>query len=154
MTDDLQRMLLHPPVQTQAFFALVETTAGLVGISEKYWHSKGLNGARIRLLAEIAKAGGTLLPSVLARRIGVTKPNITVLLAPLEKDGLVARAAHPQDGRKTVVSITEAGEALLLDHLPGNRQTIADAMQGLEEDEQRQLIRLLDKLNRTKSHSL
>jgi DNA-binding MarR family transcriptional regulator len=146
---DLQKYVLNPPLHTEAFFSLVEATAGLVGVSEKYWQSKGLNGARIRILVEISKEGGTILPSVLAQKIGVTKPNISLLLIPLENDGLIRRASHPEDGRKTFISITNEGQSLLLNHLPGNREVIAEHMQGLEEHELRQLIMLLNKLNRS-----
>ncbi|WP_216624583.1 MarR family winged helix-turn-helix transcriptional regulator [Paenibacillus foliorum] len=146
---DLQKYVLNPPLHTQAFFSLVDATANLVGVSEKYWQSKGLNGARIRILVEIAKEGGSILPSVLAQKIGVTKPNISLLLIPLENEGLIRRATHPKDGRKTIISITNEGQSLLLNHLPGNRQGIAEQMKGLEAQELDQLIALLTKLNRS-----
>ncbi|NHN31679.1 MarR family winged helix-turn-helix transcriptional regulator [Paenibacillus agricola] len=144
--EDLQDYVLDVPMYTEAFFALVEATAHLVEVSEKYWQSKGLNGARIRILVEIMKEGGTMLPSMLAKKIGVTKPNISLLLIPLEKDGLVRRSSHPKDGRKTVISITNEGQSILLKYLPENRQGIAEKMKALEEQELKQLIGLLSKL--------
>lgn len=53
--DHLQPFVLNQPLHTQAFFTLVDTTASLVSVSDKYWQSKGLNGARIRILVEISK---------------------------------------------------------------------------------------------------
>lgn len=53
--DHLQQVVLNQPLHTKAFFTLVEATANLVSVSEKYWQSKGLNGARIRILVEISK---------------------------------------------------------------------------------------------------
>ncbi|MCP1310632.1 MarR family winged helix-turn-helix transcriptional regulator [Paenibacillus tyrfis] len=143
---DLQAYVLNPPLPTQAFFALVDATADLVGASERYWNSKGLHGARMRVLVETSKEGGTILPSLLARRIGVTKPNISILLTPLEHDGYIRRSGHPEDGRKTVISITEEGRELLQRYLPGNREEIAERMKGLEEQELKQFISLLNKL--------
>lgn len=144
--DHLQDYVLDMPLHNQVFFALVETTARLVDVSEKYWQSKGLNGARIRILVEIMKEGGTILPSVLARKIGVTKANVSLLLSPLEKEGYISREPHPKDGRKWVVSITGEGQSLLLQYLPENRQKVADIMQVLEEPELKQLLGLLRKL--------
>jgi DNA-binding MarR family transcriptional regulator len=95
------------------------------------------------------KEGGTILPSILAKKIGVTKPNISLLLIPLENDGLIRRANHPKDGRKTVISITSEGQSLLLKNLPENRQRIAERMKVLEEHELKQLLDLLNKLRRT-----
>ncbi|WP_238327548.1 MarR family winged helix-turn-helix transcriptional regulator [Paenibacillus gorillae] len=145
---NLQEYVQEMPLHSLVFFSLVEATANLVEVSEKYWKSRGLNGARIRLLVEIMKEGGTILPSMLAKRIGVTKPNITLLLVPLENDGLIRRTSHPQDGRKTVISITSEGQSLLLKNLPENRQRIAEKMNALEEDELKQLLVLLQKLQR------
>jgi DNA-binding MarR family transcriptional regulator len=146
MMRDIQQYVTELPLESRMFFSLVDATARLIGFSEKYWSSKGLNGARIRLLVEIAKAGGTILPSVLASRIGVTKANISALLVPLEKLGYLASSDHPEDGRKRMIVLTPVGESLLWDVLPGNRSVIAARMKGLKEEEKRQLIALLGKL--------
>lgn len=143
---ELQEYVHDLPMHTLVFFSLVEATANLVDVSEKYWQSKGLNGARIRILVELMKEGGTMLPSMLAKKIGVTKPNISLLLIPLENEDLIRRASHPRDGRKTVISITSEGQSLLLKYLPENRQRIAEKMKVLEEQEMKQLLVLLNKL--------
>jgi len=148
--DVLQRYVSRQPLEVEAFFAIVETTAELVGVSEKYWSSLGLNGARIRILVEIAKAGGSILPSVLAVKIGVTKANISVLLVPLEQQGFIRSAADPQDGRKRRILLTENGENLLLDVLPGNRTIVSERMNGLNEDELKLLMSLLRRLRQKK----
>ncbi|MEO3944769.1 MarR family transcriptional regulator [Gorillibacterium sp. CAU 1737] len=144
--EELQEYVLHLPLANEVFFALVETTAKLVEVSEQVWQSHGLNGARIRVMVEIMKAGGTLLPSELAQRIGVTKANISLLLIPLERDGFIHRAVHPQDGRMTLISITEEGKSLLMRHLPENRQRVSERMQALEAHELKQLLVLVSKL--------
>ncbi|MGO4786232.1 MarR family winged helix-turn-helix transcriptional regulator [Paenibacillus sp. 2KB_20] len=144
--NDLQQYVLDLPLPTLAFFTLVETTAMLVDVSESYWKSQGLNGARIRILVELMKEGGTMLPSKLAQKIGVTKPNISLLLTPLENEGLIRRDNHPQDGRKSVITITSEGQRLLIHNLPANRQRISDKMNVLTEPELKQLLDLLQKL--------
>ncbi|REK77949.1 MarR family transcriptional regulator [Paenibacillus paeoniae] len=135
-------------MRNQVFFALVETTAQLVDVSESYWQAQGINGARIRILVELMKDGGTLLPSKLAQKIGVTKANISLLLVPLEKDELIRRESHPDDGRKSVITITRQGQSLLLEHLPSNRERMAERMSVLDEAELKQLQTLLQKLKR------
>lgn len=144
--DDLQRYVSRQPLEVETFFALVDTTAELVGISEKYWSSLGINGARIRILVEIAKAGGSVLPSTLAARIGVTKANISVVLVPLEQQGYIRSVDDPQDGRKRRILLTDDGEKLLLEVLPGNRAAIAKRMERLDADELKLLQSLLRKL--------
>ncbi|WP_245648212.1 MarR family winged helix-turn-helix transcriptional regulator [Paenibacillus borealis] len=145
--DELQKYVLELPLPNEVFFAMVSATANTVAVSEKYWQAQRLNGARIRVLVEIAKHGGTILPSLLAERIGVTKANISLLLTPLEKDGYINRADHALDGRKTVISITETGRKLLSEQLPGNREAVANVMKRLNETELHQLLGLLNKLS-------
>ncbi|MFC5402590.1 MarR family winged helix-turn-helix transcriptional regulator [Cohnella soli] len=147
---DIREYVDNQPPKVRAFFAMVDATAHLIGLSEKYWASQGLNGARIRILVEIAKAGGTILPSVLAGRIGVTKANISVLLVPLEQLGFIRISEHPEDGRKRRVELTGEGEAILLEKLPGNRDTISTGMSSLNEAETEQLWHLLSKLHRSR----
>ncbi|XOK61962.1 FtsW/RodA/SpoVE family cell cycle protein [Paenibacillus elgii] len=56
----------------------------------------------------------------------MTKPNISILLTPLEHDGYICRSGHPEDGRKTVISITRrpgAAAAILAGQPRGNRGT-------------------------------
>lgn len=144
--DVLQRYVSQQPLEVEAFFRMVDTTAELVGVSERYWSSQGINGARIRILVEIAKAGGTILPSALASRIGVTKPNISVLLVPLEQQGYIRGVSDPEDGRKRRILLTEDGENLLLEVLPGNRAVIKKRMKNLNADEIHLLLSLLRKL--------
>lgn len=50
----------------------------------------------------------------LARIEGVSAPSMSLLVRELETDGLVARAADPADGRRTIVSATAAGRALMV----------------------------------------
>ncbi|MEK4509930.1 MarR family winged helix-turn-helix transcriptional regulator [Paenibacillus sp. FSL K6-2524] len=145
---DLQKYVTDLPLHTQTFFSLVDTTATLVETSERYWQSKGLNGARIRILVEIMKEGGSILPSMLAKKIGVTKSNISLLLTPLENEGLIIRTSHPKDGRKSVISITSEGQSILLRYLPENRQGISEKMKVLDEQELKQLLFLLNKLKK------
>ncbi|NBD25780.1 MarR family winged helix-turn-helix transcriptional regulator [Paenibacillus glycinis] len=145
---DIRNYVAEQPLAVRTFFALVETTAGLVGASERYWSANGTNGARIRILVEIAKAGGAILPSELAGRIGVTKANVSVLLTPLEELGYIHSTSHPEDGRKRRIVLSPEGERILSDLLPGNRATIEGRMKGLEEAEMKQLFALLRKLQR------
>ncbi|WP_067684053.1 hypothetical protein [Nocardia miyunensis] len=46
-----------------------------------------------------------------AAALGVTGRRVTVLVDALVDDRLVARYAHPTDGRSTIIVITEAGLA-------------------------------------------
>lgn len=54
-----------------------------------------------------------MTPGALALRERVRPPSMTRVIAALAELGLVARAAHPLDGRQVVVSASPAGLSLI-----------------------------------------
>ena len=62
-------------------------------------------------LLSIAKAPTTL--AALARRLGVTKQNMTGMISRLEQLGLVGRAEDPNDLRSWRVQITRRGRSMV-----------------------------------------
>lgn len=55
---------------------------------------------------------GPLTQAELARRLGVAASTLTRRLEQMESDGLVTRAPDPDDGRRIIVSLTDAAVAL------------------------------------------
>lgn len=64
--------------------------------------------ALVTLLGE-----GAMTPGALAARERVQPPSMTRVIASLAELGFVERTAHPTDGRQVVVSISEAGAAVV-----------------------------------------
>jgi DNA-binding MarR family transcriptional regulator len=56
---------------------------------------------------------GPIRLTTLAAKEGVSQPSMTQLIQRLERLGLVARLADPDDGRAALIGITENGQALL-----------------------------------------
>lgn len=56
---------------------------------------------------------GPVTPSEVAELEGVRRPTATRVLARLEQEGLIERAADPADGRSSLVSTTESGRRYL-----------------------------------------
>ena len=54
-----------------------------------------------------------MTPGALAIRERVRPPSMTRVIASLAELGLVDRAAHPDDGRQVLVSVSEAGAELV-----------------------------------------
>ena len=59
--------------------------------------------------------GGPATPSALARLEQISPQSMGATLAALEARGLVERHPDPQDGRRAVMSLTEAGRQVLRD---------------------------------------
>ncbi len=72
----------------------------------------GVSLPAIALLSRLSVDGGGGV-STLARLERVSQPAMTQMVARLEREGLVARSPSPVDGRAVVVTLTEAGSALL-----------------------------------------
>ncbi len=56
---------------------------------------------------------GPMTGGVLADHEGVRPPSMTRIVASLERDGLVERSPHPDDGRQVLVAITPHGADVL-----------------------------------------
>jgi DNA-binding MarR family transcriptional regulator len=111
--------------------------------SERFFRSHGLNTAHFDVLAQVGAARG-MTQQELADALLVTKGNISQLLSKLEQVGLIARR---QEGRTNCLSLTKQGEALFQLVVPQQEALIADLLAPLSDDEQRELLRLLRKLD-------
>jgi DNA-binding MarR family transcriptional regulator len=72
--------------------------------------------------------GGPTTPSELAKLEQISPQSMGATLAALEARGLVERRADPQDGRRAVLSVTEAGRAVLLDKRNARTGQLAQAL--------------------------
>src|SRR5271163_1780566 len=114
--------------------------------------SSGLSLSARAVLAAVADDGPIRLTG-LATAGGITQPAMTQLVGRLERDGLVVRLIDPDDGRGTLVDITDAGRALLAQLRQTQRDNLAELLEALSPDDEATLslamrvaVPLLDKL--------
>jgi DNA-binding MarR family transcriptional regulator len=72
--------------------------------------------------------GGPSTPGALARQEQISPQSMGATLAALESRGLIARSPDPEDGRRAVMSITDAGLALLRSRRDAKAQQLARAL--------------------------
>jgi DNA-binding MarR family transcriptional regulator len=104
----------------------------------------GLSNAQFDVLAQVGAFEGSTQKE-LARRLLVTKGNITQLLDRMEACGLLERR---QEGRSKTVSLTEKGRQLRDCVVPALEATIREQMSALSVPEQRELLVLLRTVDR------
>lgn len=93
------------------------------------------NAALVRL-----NRGGPTTSSALAKLEQISPQSMGATLAALEARGLVARHPDPEDGRRVVLSATEAGQQVLQDKRNARAQQLAQALSAwFTPDEIRQL---------------
>jgi DNA-binding MarR family transcriptional regulator len=85
--------------------------------------------------------GGPATPSALARLEQISPQSMGATLAALESRGLIERHADPEDGRRSVMSVTEAGRQVLGDRRNARTEQLARALStGFTPPELKQLM--------------
>ena len=72
--------------------------------------------------------GGPATPSVLARQEQISPQSMGATVAALESRGLVERRPDPEDGRRAVISVTEAGLRALWDRRNARTRQVGRAL--------------------------
>jgi DNA-binding MarR family transcriptional regulator len=79
---------------------------------------------------------GPIRLTALAAKEGVSQPSMTQLIQRLERQGLVARLADPDDGRAALIGITECGKKLLDDRTRLRRERLKALLATLTAEEE------------------
>jgi DNA-binding MarR family transcriptional regulator len=99
-----------------------------------------LSPSQTAALATI-ESNGPLTPSELASLERVKRPTATRIVARLEEQGLVERAADPADGRSFIVGVTAQGRALIRKLRTRKNAYLARRLRGLDPEEVATLAR-------------
>ncbi len=126
---------------------LVRSAGALGGALAGPMAEQGLTESQFGILETLLHLGPQQ-QSVLADKILRTTGNVTQVIDKLEQRGLVRRERLAGDRRCILVHLTSAGEALIGDLFPAHAARVADAMDGLTPQEQRELGRLCRRLLR------
>ena len=132
---------------TEGYSTLVRAgTAALLELDRCVHAALGINQPAATMLAVLDGAAEPLTPSQISERVLVASASTTVTLDLLERRGWARRAPNPQDGRSTLVEITDAGRAVADQLLPGIRTLESLALEPLSPAERHQLLGLLGKI--------
>ncbi|MEW6047730.1 MAG: MarR family transcriptional regulator [Bacillota bacterium] len=100
--------------------------------------SPQLSVPQFRVLAYLGRMPGASLSDV-AGHLGVTSPTASAMVDRLVRRGLVERAQHPDERRRVVLRLTEAGSALLERARALTRARVAQVLATLSESDLRRL---------------
>ncbi|AEF39298.1 Regulatory protein [Hoyosella subflava DQS3-9A1] len=76
-----------------------------------------------------------MTPGALAARERVQPPSMTRVIGSLADLGLVDRMPHPTDGRQIIVSLSEAGKALVQNEKEAREEWLASQLRALGSSE-------------------
>jgi DNA-binding MarR family transcriptional regulator len=97
--------------------------------------ARGTSLTSRNVLAALAAKGPCRL-TALATATGIAQPAMTQLVGRMEREGLVVRLIDPEDGRATLVAITDAGRALRAEQRQSVRERMAELLDKLSADNQ------------------
>src|SRR5258708_2254809 len=121
------------------FFSLLHTSGGLANRVESKLSDVGLSITKLAALHVLAKAGESLPLGQLAERLSCVKSNVTQLVDRLEADGLVSRAADPNDRRSRLAVLTSAGRKAYAKGSEIQAQAEKELFSALSADESKKL---------------
>lgn len=110
------------PTELSAYFAFTEVSSLLRHEVEKQLRDVGkLSYVQFHVLARLGDApGGSQRMTDLADGVVYSRSGLTYQAQTLDERGLVTRAPSPEDERSTIVTITDAGRAVLANVFPGH----------------------------------
>ena len=109
--------------------------------------AEGLTWSQGAVVTRLESAGG-MTSAELARAEGVRPQSMSATVAMLEAEGLVRRAPDPTDGRRVLLTVTDAGRAARNQGREVKQKWLAAALQDLSPPERAELRRSLDVLAR------
>ncbi|MCR6484631.1 MarR family transcriptional regulator [Amycolatopsis sp. OK19-0408] len=121
------------------------------GVGRLNWRMRAerdLNGPGPAVLAVLSRLyrAGTHTPTALAEAERLQPQSLTRILAWVTERELVTRAPDPEDGRRSLVSITPAGLAVLREYSVQRERWLAAALERTLSPTERQLLKLASEL--------
>jgi MarR family transcriptional regulator, transcriptional regulator for hemolysin len=131
----------------------LESLGILIGGLSKAWREEldrrlrplGLTRAQWQALLWLSRAGGTLVQRELSDCLEIGAPATVALVDRMERDGLVARGAVPDDRRRNAVILTPKARRLLGTIESAAGKLRREVMSGLTREEVDTLFALLGK---------
>ena len=130
------------------FFAVLHAAGALESRVEEQLAEVGLSLPKLAALHQLSQAGDSLPLGQLAERLACVKSNVTQLVDRLEADGLVVRAADPNDRRSRLAVITESGTRAYERGIQIQQRAEREIFGALSKEESSALHELLDKIAR------
>lgn len=111
------------------------------------FEQRGLSPGRYSILMTLRAQDGPLTPSDLAKRVGVTKPTVTGIVAGLVRDGFVHHVTpDSRDKRRRAIALTDAGREKLHSVVPEIFQMMTAMLDPLSPDDRSALVESLARI--------
>jgi homoprotocatechuate degradation regulator HpaR len=125
--------------------ALLRARETVMGPIREMLSQSDINEQKWRVLRVLDERGPCELTQV-AKDACLLLPSLTRIIRAMEEEGLATRATDPEDRRKTIATITDAGRALIVAHVAESNAIFARLERDFGQEKLEQLLDLLDEL--------
>lgn len=108
----------------------------------------GVNQTRRQLLTTVDRAG-EISHAALQQQLALDGAAVTRLVKQFEADGVLRRRTDPQDNRYTLITLTDAGHAVVARLRAAHRAFQARLLADISEDEKGAMVHTLERLRAT-----
>ena len=135
------------PLSTECFINFLRASDQMLAeLNRRLKAGFDLSVSAVNVLAIIDGAAEPITPGVIAERAIIAAASTTSVLDTLERRRLVERKPHPTDRRKLLIDLTPAGRSTIDQILPGVHRLETAVMEALSQEERRQLLGLIAKV--------
>ena len=131
--------------------ALSRARETVMGPIREMLSQSDINEQKWRVLRVLDERGPCELTQV-AKDACLLLPSLARIIRAMEEEGLATRATDPEDRRKTIASITDAGRALIVAHLAESNAIFARLERDFGHEKLEELLDLLDELQALDLH--
>ena len=125
--------------------ALLRARETVMGPIREMLSQSDINEQKWRVLRVLDERGPCELTQV-AKDACLLLPSLTRIIRAMEEEGLATRATDPEDRRKTIATITDAGRALIVAHMAESNAIFARLERDFGHEKLEELLDLLDEL--------
>lgn len=125
--------------------ALLRARETVMGPIRDMLATSGVNEQKWRVLRVVQEHGPMELTHV-AQQACLLLPSLTRIIRAMEDEGLIDRATPDADRRKTIVTVTDAGHALIRAHAGASKAIFDRLERDFGHDNLETLLNLLEKL--------
>lgn len=143
--------MTHParPTQRSLPIALLRARETVMGPVREMLQHSGISEQKWRVL-RVVEESGPMEQTAIAQSASLLLPSLTRLSKAMVADGLLHRAADPDDKRKAIISITDKGRALIREHLAESEAIFAKITEEFGAGRLEYLLDLLEDLRHLK----
>ena len=144
---DVSTYSARDQINLKLIIALVRCTQSVHRREAPVIHAAGLTMPQFGVLDFLYHKGDQKICNIIERTLS-TGGNMTVIIANLEKMGLVTRIDDPADRRAKIISLTKEGQKVMGTLFPDHMANLDEILSALTTAEKKQLIELAKKLGK------